>query len=117
MGRSKIDHVAAMSLTPAAITTTDAAEDATDFLVDMRGMLDKAVLVKNTGANSLTYSIFGSLNDGASYDIAVKAETAVGAAAQNLYRDSDYYTHWKIRVRSTGGGSPGTAEYQIAARS
>lgn len=116
MGTRVIDRVTVTSLAPAAITTAAAYGATTDTIVDLRGLKDKALLVKNThAANSLTYTVLGSLNDGVSYDLVIKADTAVAGLAQDLFRNADYVTHWKIRVRDTVAASNGIASLQLAA--
>ncbi len=116
MGVRVIQPVQVLSLSPLAITTANAYDAATDTIVDLRGMKDKALLVKNThAANGITYSVLGSLNDGSSYDLTIKADTAVAAVSQDLFRNADYVTHWKIRVKSTVAAAHGTAALQIAA--
>lgn len=80
-----------------------AAYDATtDTVLDIGGLKEKALMVKNSGGAAATYTILGSLNDGLSYDFVVKADTVVNAAALDTYRDSVYYTHWKVRVKGVG---------------
>ena len=102
--------ITALSLVPAAIATADAYGSATDTIVDMRGMKTKGVLVQNTGGtNSLTYTILGSYDDGAAYDIVAKTDTVVAHGAQSNTTITDYYTHFNIRVKSTVAQTAGSS--------
>lgn len=101
MATQHIDHVLAAEKNQAGIVPIAAYDATTDFIVDCRGLNQRALLVLNTGGNSLTYTILGSLDSGAAYDLVIKGDTAVLSAAQDLTRDTtNYCTHWKVRVKA-----------------
>ncbi len=100
MATQTIDAILAADALKAGIVPTAAYATATDYIIDLRGIKEKALLVKNTGANSLTYTILGSLDAGAAYDLVIKGDTVVATVSQDLTRDSTYCTHWKIRVKA-----------------
>ncbi len=103
MSTRVIDPITCLAVT-AAYTPTAAYAAATDTVLDVRGMKEKVVMVK-AATNTVTYTILGSIDDGANYDITVKADTAVTAGNQDIYRDSVYYTHWKVRVKAAAAAT------------
>jgi hypothetical protein len=100
MATQTIDAILAADALKAGIVPLIAYDATTDFTLDLRGVKEKALLVINTGANTATYTVLGSLDAGASYDLVVKADTPVLTAAQDLFRNSEYCTHWKVRVKA-----------------
>ena len=74
----------------------------TDTVIQIIGLNQKAVMIKNTGGAALTYSIIASLDRGIEYDLTERADTVVNSAAQDIYRFTEYYTHIKIRLKSAG---------------
>jgi tRNA A58 N-methylase Trm61 len=106
MGNYVADFVTSFTQRYGPITALAAYDDTTSIVVDIRAQNDKVILVKNTGAGGLTYRILASIDsapDAIEYDITHLGDTAVGAAAQNLQKFSDYYTFIKIQVKDVGG--------------
>ena len=109
------DAVTSTSIVPVTFTTADAYAANKSVVLDIRGLKEKNVLIKNTGnTNALTWSILGSLDDGASFDIQVQADTSLAHSAQVLFSSSVYYTHYTIQVKSAGSSSPTTAVIKFA---
>jgi hypothetical protein len=110
------DSVTVLSAAYTFAATLDAYDATTDTILDLRGMKEKLVLMKNTGgANGLTWTILGSVDDGVEYDIVVKADANVALSAQEIFRGSEYYTHWKVRVKSQVAGNPTSVKVKFAA--
>jgi hypothetical protein len=63
----------------------------------------------------MAWNILASLDDGASFDVALKSDANVAFGAKELYSSSVYYTHWKIQFKSQSSGSATTALLKIAA--
>ena len=106
------EAITSFSFVPAPISPLPAYGSTTDTIVDMRGMKEQGLLVKNTGAGSLTYQINGSYDDGLTFDMPIQADTAVAPSAQNQFLGTSYYTHWQIRVKSA---ATTTAQLKIVA--
>lgn len=99
--------------TTADVTTTNAFADA--LIIDLQGIKEKSLQIKNTGgANGLSWQILGSLDGGANYDVAVKASANVAFGAVEFYNSSVYCTHWKVQVKDQVGGSHTTASVKLA---
>lgn len=85
--------------------------------LDIRGVNDKSILIKNTGAtNPLDYQIMASLDavdrpGDATYDIVHKSSTSVAKQTQALEKFPDYYNFLRIQVKSALGSS---AEIKVA---
>jgi hypothetical protein len=96
-------------------TTALAAYSATtDWVIDIRGQNDKVVIVKNTGAGALTYTILGSIDSPdlglkgqadfiPEWDLTHLGDTVVAPAASSIQKFPDYYTYILIRVKGVGG--------------
>lgn len=104
MSTRVIDAITCLTVSKAGIVPLVAYDATTDQVIDVQGMKEKAVMVKAAG-NTVTYQILGSIDGGVEYDVVVKADTAVLAAAQDIYRDSVYYTHWKVRVKAAAAAT------------
>ena len=105
-----ITPITALSVVYSPVVGLNAYDASADAVVDLRGMRDKVVVVKETGGSSgITYTILGSVDDGASYDLTVKSDTAISAGSLATFRTTDYYTHWTIRAKATSGGVYGTS--------
>jgi len=109
------DPITAVSYVAPVVTTADAYSDVTSVILDVRGLKDKAFVMKNTGAaNALSWKILGSVDDGVEYDIAVKSEADVALSSYEYYRLTDYYSHLKIQIKSKVAGNPTTAIVKFA---
>lgn len=86
----------------------------TDWIIDLRGMNDKVVIVKNSGGSALTYTILGSIDSPdykvpeqdefvPEWDLTHLGDTVVAPAAMSIQKFSDYYTYLCIRVKGVGG--------------
>ena len=63
----------------------------------------------NATTNSLTVAILGSVDGGVTFPITVAAEFPVATGATPVMKvDTTFYTHLKVQVRPTVGGSHGT---------
>jgi uncharacterized protein YgiM (DUF1202 family) len=105
MSTQHIDPIIAADSLKAGIVPLAAYDATTDYVIDLRGVKEKALLVLNTGANTVVYQVLGSLDAGAAYDLIVKADTNVLTAAQDLFRNSEYCTHWKVRVKAAAAST------------
>jgi hypothetical protein len=85
------------------VTPLVAYDASTSIVLDIQGMNNKAILIKNTGGNSLDWRILGSFDGGATYDLTEKAEVALASTTNELYRFTNDYTHIKIDIKSTAG--------------
>ena len=111
-----IDPITVMCLNPVSLTTKDAYDATTTVIMDVCGMKGKTILVKNIDvANSLTWKISGSIDNGHEYDYAVKTEAVVASAAKESTVISDYYTHLKLEFKSTVGAAPARFVVKAAA--
>lgn len=109
-----IDPILAVSLVSDPVTTVDAYGDATSVVLDVQGLKDKALVIKNTGTKTLSWKLLGSIDGGAEYDVTVKAEADVLSAAYEYYRFTDYYTHLKVQLKSKLAANPTTVVVKLA---
>lgn len=75
----------------------------TTWNVDIRSYGSKVMLVKNSGTAPLTFTVLGSIDDGAEYDITELADTTVAAGGQYLYKFDSHYTDVSIQIKGVGG--------------
>ncbi|HET6456646.1 MAG TPA: hypothetical protein VFI02_19775 [Armatimonadota bacterium] len=98
---------------PVAFSLTEGILD-----LDIRGMNDKAILLKNTGSvNPMDYQILASIDAvtspaDATYDITHKASTSVAKSDQAFEEFANYYNFIRIQIKSALGAS---AELKVAA--
>lgn len=81
--------------------------DATSLVLDVRAQRDKVVVIKNLGANTLNYTILGSIDSPkeetgqtVEYDLIEVGDTAVLAGQIGSRAFSNYYTYIKISVKA-----------------
>ena len=116
-----------------AIVVDDAAYDTGVFIdrdYDVQGMDAVSILIENTGANSIDYTILGAtkyfVKDGldaalvdADFDQVLVAEVALAATTRaapfNKVLDTPDITAIRIRAKETVGGSPGAVRADIKA--
>jgi hypothetical protein len=114
MGNYVMDPISSFTDRRGPITALAAYDDATSWVIDIRGQNDKVVIVKNTGAGALTYNILGSidspdmgLKDQAPFvqewDLIHLGDTVVAPAGVSIQKFSDYYTYLKVQVKGVGG--------------
>lgn len=108
MGNYTQDPISSFSQKFDPITALAAYNDSTSLILDIRGMNDKAIIVKNTGAGALTFRILGSIdsreNGGTlEWDETQLGDTVVAPAAQSAQRFDTYYNYLKIQVKDVGG--------------
>ncbi len=124
----KDDGIAAV-----AVVVDDVAFDTGLFLdrdYDVQGMDAVSILIENTGANSIDYTILGAtkyfVKDGldaalvdADFDQVLVAEVALAATTRaapfNKVLDTPDITAIRIRAKETAGGSPGAVRADIKA--
>lgn len=111
--------------TSANKVTADAMADLVVFKLEGQARGTVAVYNKGT-ANSLTWEILGSLDNGKTFDVPVVAATALAAngtgtavaltnwASAGAVPTNAVYTHIKVRVRSTTAATPTTAASKAA---
>ena len=114
MGNYVLDPISSFTDRRDGIAALAAYDDSTSWVIDIRGQNDKVVIVKNTGAAQLTYTILGSIDSPdlglqgqadfvPEWDLIHLGDTAVAAGAQDAQKFSDYYTYLKIQVKGVGG--------------
>ena len=114
MSTRVIDPVLTVELTTSSVTTLDAYDASTSQVLEVRGLKDKAFVIKNTGSKTLTWNMLGSIDGGVAYDVAIKADADILTTAYEYYRLTDYYTHVKIQMKSKLAGNPTTAVVKLA---
>ena len=114
MGNYTMDPIASFTDKRGPITALAAYDAATSWTIDLRGQNDKVIIVKNTGAASLTYNILGSIDSPdfglvgqttfvPEWDLTHVGDTVVLAGASSILKFADYYTYLKIQVKGVGG--------------
>lgn len=114
MGNYVLDPISSFTDKRGPITALANYDATTDWVVDLRGQNDKVIVVKNTGAAGLTYTILGSIDSpdfglqGQSdfvpeWDLTHLADTVVAPAGISIQKFPDYYTYILIRVKGVGG--------------
>lgn len=118
-----IDHVSHLIKTVDVVPGTTYGSD-TDMVLDVRGMNRKDILIQNTGATGITYTIVASLDaenlhnpgqtgpiaeveaarmvNNVDYDIIHTTEASLAPSAQIRIAFTDLYTYVKVRVKSAG---------------
>ena len=109
MGSKNIPHVTQYSVSKELTPDTDyagaTATDGADHVVDVRCMYNKAFLIQNTGATTISYKILASMDEGANYDVTDTSEATLTAGAQIVKTSTGNYTHMKLQVKSAGATS------------
>ena len=114
MGTYVMDPISSFTDKRGPTTALAAYSATTDWIIDLRGQNDKVVIVKNTGAAALTYTILGSIDSPdykvpeqtefvPEWDLTHLGDTVVAPAAMSIQKFPDYYTYILIRVKGVGG--------------
>ena len=113
MGNYVMDPISSFTDKRGPITAIATYDVTTDWAIDLRGQNDKVIIVKNTGAAGLTYTILGSIDSpdyGASltdfvpeWDLTHVGDTVVAPAGSSILKFPDYYTYILIRIKGVGG--------------
>jgi len=114
MGNYVLDPISSFTDKRGPITALAAYDDATSYVIDIRGQNDKVLIVKNTGASSLTFNILGSIDSPdlglqgqapfvPEWDLTHLGDTVILTGASSIQKFSDYYTYLKVQVKGVGG--------------
>jgi hypothetical protein len=107
MGNYTLDPICSFTDRHAPITALAAYDATTSWLIDMRGQNDKIIIVKNTGAAALTFTILGSVDSpdlGAyEWDKTILGDTIVAPAGISIQEFSAYWPYILVQVKGVGG--------------
>lgn len=91
-------------------TTSDVFANArpTEGDIEVRHYKTKTIFVRNTAVNNGRINIFGSVDDGANYDVVIVNNAALNAGVTSITNLSDAITHIRIEARSSNNGQSTT---------
>ena len=99
------------STTVAVTPDTYGAGSSGDY--DTHLVINKTIIVKNTGANAIEARIYGSL-DATNFDVLLLASTTIAAGQTLVHYSTNYFYHTKVQVRNKVAGAASSAVMRIA---
>src|ERR1700721_1498682 len=105
MGTDNLSYIFLYNPTQNPYTTTNSFADVLPYW-NKYGAKTVTIYVTNTGgANSATFQILGSVDDGANFEAVVVASAPIATGVTVVSHITDYYTQLKVQIKATVASS------------
>lgn len=112
INRSRSDN----QLTGTLATLLDPPTYTDLLIIDARGLIEKTIVVENTGAQGATIRMQGSVDGGVTYDDIFEGPTNVATTAKLVIKTLDYYTHIKVEAHRQVAAQDTSVDCRFAGR-